>query len=385
MTTDLYLHRVVGRGESQPQPEGYVRPADWLELPIVNAGEQKFVGLYPITEFNNIVKFTIRGDYTVDWGDGSEAENFLSDAEASHEYSYSTLSGYCSRGYKQAIITITPQESNNLVDMFFTSTKWLDINMAGQYIASMSNLGNPFFLLERFNFVGTNSITNFSNFFASATNLKVIEALDTSSGTNFSNMFNLTKIKTTPNLNTSNGTNFEAMFSYCYSLESIGSLDTSQGENLSWMFSNCSSLQTVPLLDVSSTTNFHNMFYECSALRTVSLLNTSSNVADFSSMFMYCYSLLSIPTLDLSNATDASSFCSNSSYLVSCGISGSTVSLGIDYCDLSREALVTVFNNLGTAAVPDTPLYITGNPGVADLTEADLLIATNKGYSIISS
>jgi len=47
---------------------------------------------------------------------------------------------------------------------------------------------------------------------------------------------------------------------------------------------------------------------------------------------------------------------------------------------MQRQELVDLFNDLAT--VSTRTITITNNPGVADLTAADLLIATNKGWTV---
>jgi len=48
---------------------------------------------------------------------------------------------------------------------------------------------------------------------------------------------------------------------------------------------------------------------------------------------------------------------------------------------LSRQAIASIFTGLGTALGTQT-VTVTGNHGVPDLTAADLLIATNKGWTV---
>jgi hypothetical protein len=49
-------------------------------------------------------------------------------------------------------------------------------------------------------------------------------------------------------------------------------------------------------------------------------------------------------------------------------------------CQLSRDAIVEIFNNL--AVVVSATITITGNWGVTALSAADLLIATDKGWTV---
>lgn len=342
----------------------YTRPTDWLSLPNVIEGEEKFIGLYAITEDTRYVSFTVEGDYSVDWGDGSSIENFSTQTQATHIYDYSLLSeqSLSSRGYKQAIITITPQENNNLTSILLESPLWLDINLVGQYVSSFSyydpadDYKKPN-LLQRFNFIGANQISSFYNFFGYYKSLEIVEALDTSLSTDFSYMFdscdNLKYIPTfntslgenfsamfmsctslksipildtsagiyfssmfsscssleeAPLLNTSNGIEFYDMFSYCYYLKEVPAFDFSLGTDLSYLFSSCYSLQTIPLIDTSSVQNVTGMFYMCVSLKNIPLLNFA-NVTVARDLFSMCYSLEKLPLLNLSSTTQATGFC----------------------------------------------------------------------------
>lgn len=48
----------------------WVRPSDWLQLPLVGDTEQKFVGLLAVNNVeSNKVALKASGNFTVDWGD----------------------------------------------------------------------------------------------------------------------------------------------------------------------------------------------------------------------------------------------------------------------------------------------------------------------------
>ena len=304
----------------------YTRPADWLPLPKLTSEDQKIVGLHAVWPHDsNFCAVQVEGAYTVDWGDGSSPQNYASGATAYHVFDYDDLEGTeCSRGYRQAIVTIPPQSGQNLTSVNFAvkhnqaglpngySTGWLDVKAAGANIATFL-FGSPMppvvnAMLEIFEFIGSNVIVNFTGMFASCFSLQSIPQLDTSSGTNFT-----------------------GMFAGCHPLQSIPQLDTSSGENFSSMFSYCSSLQSIPQLDTSSGTNFSGMFAGCYSLSTAALLGTSTNIS-------------------------------------------------YQDCRLSRQALVDIFNGLAT--VTGKTITITGNWGAQYLTTQDRNIATNKGWTI---
>ena len=245
-----YVNRI---SESQQSPEtptspSWTRPADWLELPTVSPGDEKLVGLYRVNPDSNFFTFTGEGAYTIDFGDGSAPINYGSGTTAYKildwdDYSSSTLT---SDGFRQAVITITPQSGQHITSIDLSKTHnqpglsdtynngWLDIDLSGEFIdniilnsdlASLYHFGS----LTRFNFIGVNAITDFSSMFNSCFSLSAIPTLDTSNGTNFSGMFNsCMNLSSIPTLDTSNGTDFYGMFASCMSLSSIQSMNPTQ-------------------------------------------------------------------------------------------------------------------------------------------------------------
>jgi len=67
----------------------------------------------------------------------------------------------------------------------------------------------------------------------------------------------------------------------------------------------------------------------------------------------------------------------------SVGITGSRFAISFASMKLSRQEIAGIFTALGTASGAQT-VTVTGNHGVPDLTAADLLIATNKGWTVAS-
>ncbi len=427
------------------EPEPYVRPADWLTLPTLTEGQQKFVGLHAVYPESNFVAFQCSGAYTVDWGDGSNPENFANNATAYHVFDYANFSAntYCDRGYRQAIITITPQDGQNLtsIDLNIKHNQsglqaytqgWLDIRVAGSNLTKCGWSSSTTVrrgLLEQYEFVGSNNIINFSYMFYYCYSLQSIPQLDTSSGNNFTYMLGYCySLQSIPQLDTSQGTTFNSMFYYCYSLQSIPQLDTSQGTTFNSMFGSCYSLQSIPQLDTSQGTTFNSMFYSCYSLQSIPQLDTSqgttfrsmfhscyslqsipqldtSQGTDFSYMFNYCYSLQSIPQLDTSQGTTFRSmfgYCSslqsipqldtsqgttfsgmfsNCSSLSAGKLLGTKITISYSGCKLSRAALVDIFGGLASGVSGQT-ITITDNWGAQYLTAEDREIATNKGWTI---
>lgn len=61
--------------------------------------------------------------------------------------------------------------------------------------------------------------------------------------------------------------------------------------------------------------------------------------------------------------------------------SGSIIAIG--NCAFDREGLVELFESLPSVTITKN-IIITGNPGVAELTEADKAIATGKGWTLVT-
>lgn len=296
----------------QPASTTYVRPSDWLALPSVISTDQKFVGLHAVyNNESNFAAVNCAGAYTVDWGDGSAPVNVATGVSAYHNYVYSDLGAgtLSTRGYRQAVVTITPQGGSNLtkVDLYTKhnqsgladgySSGWLDIRMAGSLLTTLT-IGSAVTtvlhrLLEQFEFVGTNGVTSFASLFASCAALRSLVALYTALGTDFTSMFNGCRcLATVPLLNTGAGTNFTSMFNTCVALQTVPLLNTAAGVTFTSMFATCTALATVPLLNTAAGVTFTSMFNGCNSLQTVPLLNMAAGTA-LLSMFTACTSLRS--------------------------------------------------------------------------------------------
>ena len=398
---------------------GWVRPADWLELPEVLETDQKMVGLHAVFSDANFLALKCTGGYTVDWGDGV-VENFASGVQANHEYDFNNpalAASITALPYKQAIVTVTPQTGQNLtsLNLFVKHNQaglvngyasgWLDLRISGQSLAtltisgtstslvrhtlleqveilnsgvtSMSYMFNSCYSLTSIPLLNTGSVTNMSYMFSSCYSLTSIPLLDTSSVTNMSYMFNCCySLTSMPMLDTGSVTNMSSMFYGCRALASIPLLNTGSVTNMSYMFYGCYALASIPALNTSSVTSMPSMFYNCYALASIPVLDTSS-VTNMSSMFFNCYALASIPLLDTGSVTDMSSMFYNCLNLSSINTIGTKITHSVANCKLSAAALNAYYTNLPT--VTGQTLTVTGNYGVLG---DDPSIATAKGWTV---
>lgn len=229
----------------------------------------------------------------------------------------------------------------------------------------------------------TISGTNFSYMFNGAQSLVSIPLLDTRNGTDFSNMFNTAvTIKTIPLLNLGKATTTNAMFSNALSLLTVPALNLSNVTNVGNMFNSCQSLTGLPDFDTRKVTNAPNLFSNCYNLIKAPTLILSGALT-LQSIYSNCFTLTEVPVLDarsVSGLLNSSSMFSTCRSLSKVGTSGLRFSHSYANCRLSRDALVTIFNNLPT--ITGQTITISSNWGTSSLSAADRSIATGKGWTI---
>ena len=354
MNRNLYIKATASASTKE-----WARPSDWLPMPTnITSADQIFVGLHAVFESGqNYCAFsftTSTGQYQVDWGDGTVTlHNSNTIAQKNYDYASISNSTICSRGYKQVIIKVTPVSGNlltcNFQQRFFTSPAQNQAYSSGflECILSMPNASSGGSII----FGGGTIIRH-----------AYCEKVD---------------IKTI-----GNATIIQNMFSGCYSLQSVPLFNTINVTSMISMFQYCLSLQSVPLFNTQNVTTMQQMFQYCYSLQSVPLFNTQ-NVTNMSNMFQNCYSLNFIPNFNTVLVTNFLNFANGCSSLDRC----TTIfrnSVGLQNCQLSKDALVEIFTNLtNRTATTSATIDITGNWGASALTAADRLIATNKNWTIV--
>jgi hypothetical protein len=157
--------------------------------------------------------------------------------------------------------------------------------------------------------------------------------------------------------------------------------NTSQPVNLNGLFEANIHLEYVDIDSNVQASVMDEMFNACGILKEAPLFDTSQ-CTDIDYAFNNCYSIPSLPAYDFSSVTTAISAFKAANLRWS-DVYGLVVTHSYDGCKLSREAIVHIFNNLGTATGSPT-ITITNNPGSGDLTATDIAIATSKGWVVAS-
>ena len=165
------------------------------------------------------------------------------------------------------------------------------------------------------------------------------------------------------------------------SFEGIISFETTSNvTDMSYMFFSCSKLTSVPSLDTSNVTDMSFMFKYCSKLTSVPSFDTS-NVTDMTNMFNDCRNLTSVPSFDTSNVTNMTNMFQNCSKLKEIHMINIDANLDISSStEFTRKALLEIIGNLKT--VTTTKRLTMGYINLANLTDEDKAIATNKGWTL---
>jgi hypothetical protein len=138
-------------------------------------------------------------------------------------------------------------------------------------------------------------------------------------------------------------------------IEEIGSVDITNATIGTQAFYGCSTLEKIGTLTTPAMTTITNMFFNCTKLKEI-VFTSCSAVTTTTSAFSNCFSLRKLR------------------------MPGMGATFSIASCNMQRQELIELFRDLATVSVKT--ITITNNPGVADLTAADLLIATSKGWTV---
>ena len=175
--------------------------------------------------------------------------------------------------------------------------------------------------------------------------------------------YNMKTLISVERLNTSKVTNMNNMFSGCSKLTEINlsGFDTSSVTAMASMFNNCSNLTSLNLsgFDTSKVTAMNHMFNNCSNLTSLDLSSfDTSKVTNMDNMFDGCDGLTQLDSMQ-----------------------NISVSLNLSSTILDTTSLLDVINNLATVTTSRT---LTLNPQLlAKLTEDQIAIATNKGWTVV--
>jgi surface protein len=238
----------------------------------------------------------------------------------------------------------------------------------------------------------TPALTVMGSMFQGCFSLKTVSLFNTSLVPNFGiifqNCYNLTSV---PEFNTANATTMSTMFQNCYSLKTVPAFNTGNVTIMDTMFSGCRSLVSVPLFNTVKVTTFANMFVDCSSLTSIPAFDFTAALT-LTAMVNGCQSLTNVPNINANAATVLTNTFAGCVSLASVLMTNIKYSVSFASCKLSKEALETIFANLGTAAVgatrtitisnnwgAPTPVSLTGTP-----TDGSLIISMANTTGLVT-
>lgn len=308
------------------------------------------------------------------------------------------------------------------------------IDLSNSPLTSLNQSFRFCYKISKMPIKNTEKITNFLYTFSGMENMTTIEGISMSAATTLNSTFylsyNIEKI-TPLNLPTNYVGGLNSTFNGCNKLKDITPFQTSGCTNFTSTFRNCRKLTDLSWVDMSSATvalattefmyslkkppvnlnpNFNNYlnqtYYSTFSLRKPMVIPSTakptrlyyfarsaysletlpefdtSEVQDIRSMTYFAVSLSELPAYNFSAVTlsDANTF-SYGYNLRKSNVYGLTRTHSYQRCQLSREEIVNIFNNLGTASGSQT-ITVSLNPGSSSVTAGEIAIATGKGWTV---
>jgi hypothetical protein len=382
----------------------WIRPAGWLTMPTITSADNKLAFLFAVYE-NEENCFSLNYgsaicDYTVDWGDGTTLNVVNQITIKEKRYDYSVISSIVLQdelgiNYKQVIITVTLNSG--------TLSGWVIGSISGTIGAPGSRPGKPQVLeaiishdhsvnfssrsswplmqnliIKKLKPTGTVS-SHFNNF----VNLRNIEGFDlidtTATGISSSTFIGIGPINKIDIVWSSGVQSMTSLFASS-AFKRLGNVTLTTTGSLNTAFNGCRNLIEVGNVNLISTTSAQSTFLNCFSLVKIGTI-TINSVTTPNSMFSGCYSLQELEFVDCSTLTNTSNMFGTCLSLRKLIMTGLIVSLNVASLNLQRQAIIDLLNSLGSPLTTQN-VTLTGNPGMIDLTVAEInAILTPKNWT----
>jgi hypothetical protein len=376
------------------------RNPDWLPLPEVNVGDNRFVGLYAVFEDdadgNTITIGTGIGNQ-IDYGDGTIITSIA--GTNTHQYDYATISSPILQmedgtNYKMVVVdcditgTLHWTLNQNITGRSNRVTGWLDIVAAGSSLTGVrvsdntAGMGGFAMFLERLlilemNTSGTPLTTELLN---SLPRIKVFEYPMLDVLTNFTRLFTRSgDIRNSQGQPISiNNTAFTGSLIATFNNSSITKLGdiilpNATGTVQTFTFSK---IKEVGNIDLSSV-NALQAFFTNTGLQKVGTITVGTNLTNIQQFIPFIYNLRRLVFAgDMSSVTNTTNAFQSAWGLQELILPNLTVGFDIRWSAVSGQELQDLFTSLGTASGAQTitlPNFTIGEPTT---------IATGKGYTI---
>ena len=384
----------------------WVRNPAWLELPALSDGDNIIYVLNKVKDgvpnfFTFYSTIVSSGQYTVDLYNDETAvttHNHNTQADFDLDYSKGTTEVTEPNGdtYKQIITKIT----GNFLNPYFykknasvsntTNSPILSVKMASKTVTSLQFIfrgaSNQVFHknLEEFECVGTCNAASLLYAFQGAPRLGKIkgtfsslttiqQAFNGGGDVDFSEM-ELGSVSSMACTQAFISGRIREMFKVDFFKGASSTNATFQSSKIEYFGKASAPMQFNGLV---GATGLYRLFYGCNNLKAAYFTNCAPEKTQ--QMFYQNYVLETVSGIDGTNLTNTTAMFSQAYSLSTFESTNMAVSFSVEDCNFDRAGLVNIFNDLASATATIT---VTDNPGTGDLTAADLLIATNKGWTV---
>ena len=322
----------------------WVRPSHWLDMPVINSGEQKCAILYAVPSGNSVDNFfqisargnfqgNIHTDFTIDWGDGNthtcneyHSQHASPPAlTANHVFDFdslpvSTQFEHNGTPYRQSLIVFDAPNSG--IDTFLynysqsypggsklTIVNYLDIDIN---LPSGISIGGNYYgtstkpLLERAR-IHSPKTTDLQNYLANAPRLRSVEFGPFDNMTTCRGLFyGCSSLDYVPELDTSNSQYMENIFNGTNIRSYNNNYDLSSATHIDGLFANCRNLKTIHI-DLGA--NIHRMYNFAQNSRNLVAVSGDWNMPNLvygNYMFQNCESLARVPDMSITGVQQMS-------------------------------------------------------------------------------
>jgi len=382
----------------------WVRNPDWLTLPALSDGDNIIYVLNKVKDgVPNLFSFystLTSGTYEVDLYNDGTAVTTHAAGQANFDLDYakgiSKITEPNGDTYKQIITKI----SGNFNHPYFyakhpdvsntSNSPILSVKMASQTCTTLYQIfrgaSNKVYHtnLEEFEYVGTCNATSLLYAFQGAPNLGKVKgnfedvttiqaAWNGGGNADFSEVELGSASLATTTQSFLSGTVSE-IFKADFFKGAVNGSSVFQSSKIQYFGKDSAPMQ---MNGLSGATGLYRMFYGCFSLKAAYF--TSCAPESLQQTFLQNFVLETVSGIDGTNLTNTTAMFSQAYSLSTFESTNMAVSFSVEDCNFDRAGLVNIFNDLASATATIT---VTDNPGTGDLTAADLLIATNKGWTV---
>jgi hypothetical protein len=381
-------------------PDKWVRPAGWLQMPTITASQNKLAFLLAVyADEENYFSVSYGSgscNYTIDWGDGTTITINNSTAIQTKRYDYSSISSIVLQDsfgidYKQVIITVT---LNSGALSLWTINAASAASRAGksQILESVISHNNGVTFSSRIQtmmeslkivkLIPIGVVTNHLRDFIALRNFEGFENIDTTAATTSGTVFsNMGPVWQPLNFTWNSGTAGQTSILAGAQVKKFGNVTFLGTGGLTTAMSS-DVIQEIGNVNTGAHNTLTSMFQNNFNLRKIGTITIPGTSVNITTMFQNCYSLQEIEFVDCANVTTITTTTFASCFaLRRLVLPNIVVPVTAPIGCLQRTALVELFMSLGSPLTTQA-LTITGNPGIPDLLPADLAIATSKNWTV---